>query len=194
MICIIKKAFLAILSVLFSLILIAISAIKISENQAIADTGENNATISSLIVLDEKINYYLAYPGILPDNPLYWLKMIRDRIVLWLTFDSVSRWERLLLYADKRIGAGKILIEGGKNQLGITTITKAEKYLEQAANQYLVLKAVNKDNSEISQKQKNAVQKHQELLKALIKILPDQQKSAIDDLLKKVNVILEKIN
>ena len=52
------------------------------------------------------INYPLAYPGILPDNPLYPLKMLRDRIVFFLINDPFKKAEFNLLQADKRLGAG----------------------------------------------------------------------------------------
>lgn len=81
---------------------------------------------------ESKVNYYLPYPGILPDSPLYKLKMVRDRIWLWLTPEPIGKAEKLLLYADKRVGAGKALIEGGQVPLGISTILKGEKYLERA--------------------------------------------------------------
>jgi hypothetical protein len=81
---------------------------------------------------EPKVNYYLPYPGILPDSPLYKIKMVRDRVWLWLTPEPVNKAEKLLLYADKRVGAGKTLIEGGQVPLGISTILKGEKYLERA--------------------------------------------------------------
>ena len=35
-----------------------------------------------------QIEYYLPYPGVLPDSPLYKLKMVRDRVKLWITRDA----------------------------------------------------------------------------------------------------------
>src|SRR3989304_3402352 len=77
-------------------------------------------------------DYYLPYPGILPDHPLYWLKMVRDRVQLVVTTNNLGKAERLLQYADKRLGAAWALIDGNKKPLGMTTLTKAEKYLGQA--------------------------------------------------------------
>ena len=78
------------------------------------------------------MDYYLPYPGILPDSPFYWVKMARDRVQLWLTPSPLKKAEKLLLYADKRLGAGYSLVDGGKERLGVSTLTKAEKYLERA--------------------------------------------------------------
>lgn len=120
------------------------------------------------ITTETKVDYYLPYPGLLPDHPLYWLKMVRDRVQLWLTTDSLQRGEKLLLYADKRLGAGWALVEGNKPELGITTITKAEKYLEQAVN---LAQKLGEGEKEVKFKAKlaKAVKKHEEVLR-LIKI------------------------
>lgn len=94
--------------------------------------------IASLFVLlavpakAQMVDYYLPYPGYLPDHPLYWVKMVRDRVDLWLTFKQETKLERLLSYADKRLAAGWALVEKGKIDLGVSTLTKGEKYLDQA--------------------------------------------------------------
>ncbi|MBU1499979.1 DUF4430 domain-containing protein [Patescibacteria group bacterium] len=115
------------------------------------------------IITETKVDYYLPYPGILPDHPLYWLKMVRDRVQLWLTTDSLQRAEKLLLYADKRLGAGWALVEGNKPGLGITTLTKAEKYLEQAVN---LAQKLGEGEAEVKFKAKlaKAIKKHEEVL------------------------------
>jgi len=133
----------------------------------------------------EKIDYYLPYPGILPDHPLYWLKMVRDRIRLWLTRDTEARYERLLLYADKRVGAAKALVDGGQADLGVTTATKAEKYLEEAVNQFGKVKELGKAYPERVEHLKMAVLKHEEVLREVKEGMPDQAKSAIDQAIEK---------
>lgn len=90
----------------------------------------NESTASAMPILE--VDYYLAYPGILPDHPLYWLKMIRDKISLSLTSGEPEKTDKLFLYADKRIGAAAVLVKGGKQDLGVSTATKAEKYFSQA--------------------------------------------------------------
>lgn len=111
----------------------------------------------------KKIDYFLVYPGILPDHFLYPIKMIRDRIWLWLTTESLSRAEVLLLFADKRLGAGRALIEGNKVELGVTTITKAEKYLERAVNEAFVAEG-GEEKRFFMEKLGKASLKHQEIL------------------------------
>lgn len=80
------------------------------------------------------IDYKLPFPGkILPDNPLWYLKVVRDRLWLFFTFDPMRKADLNLLFADKRLWASKMLFEKGKSDLGLSTLTKAEKYLEEAS-------------------------------------------------------------
>lgn len=141
-----------------------------------------------------KVEYYLVYPGILPDHPLYKIKAVRDRIWLWLTTDLVKKSELLLLYADKRIGASKVLIEGNKIDLGISTVWKAEKYLEQAAE-----KAKEpKDNSLAKEQLKNRLEKaslkHEEILIELKEKVNPEAKSKIEEVLRFLREIQKRVD
>lgn len=115
----------------------------------------------------KKVDYFLAYPGILPDHFLYPVKMIRDRIWLWLTVDPLKKAEVMLLFADKRLGAGKALVEGGKADLGMTTLSKAEKYLESAISQEKIARQSGKDTQALLEKLNKASLKHEEVLTEL---------------------------
>lgn len=107
----------------------------------------------------KKVEYVLPYPGILPDHLLYPVKMFRDKIMLLLISDKQKKAEVYLLLADKRLGAGKVLIDGGKNKLGVETLSKAEKYLEQAVLESKAFKM---------EKLEGAVQKHLEVLEEIM--------------------------
>lgn len=110
------------------------------------------------IVPETKVEYYLPYPGILPDSPVYKIKAMRDQIRLWITFDPIQKAKLQLLYADKRINAAKTLLEGGKPDLAISTATKAEKYLEKAVRTSL-------GNREMLVVLAKSIAKHKEILK-----------------------------
>jgi hypothetical protein len=130
------------------------------------------------------VNYILPYPGVLPDSPLYMIKMIRDKIVLMLTGDPLKKTEKLLLYADKRLGAAQALMEGNKTALGITTITKAEKYLEQAVNEFQKAKNSKGDTSRLKEQLKLATAKHEELLTGFLSTATGETKTALEEALK----------
>ena len=141
----------------------------------------------------DKVDYYLPYPGILPDHPLYWLKMIRDRSLLAFTKKPVDRFERLLLYADKRVGAAEALIEGGKTELGVTTATKAEKYLDQSVNQFEELAKSGRATPEINSKITKALLKHEEILIGVLNKVSDQTKPVLEQTIGKIQSNYKKI-
>lgn len=119
-------------------------------------------------VLVQKVEYYLPYPGVLPDSPLYKVKALRDRISLWLITDPNKKAEKELLLADKRIGAAVALIDGGKDELAVTTATKGEKYLEQAVNRVLVLADGGQDVKSLLLMMANATAKHEEMMVEIV--------------------------
>ena len=85
---------------------------------------------------ERNINYVLAYPGkIMPDSPLWYFKALRDRIWLYVTVNTSKKSELNLLFADKRLGMAVSLFNENKPDLALTTLTKAEKYLEKAVPQ-----------------------------------------------------------
>lgn len=143
---------------------------QIEESSAATEAADKDDKITSP---QKEVDYYLPYPGILPDHPLYFLKMIRDRIWLLLTTDPLKKAEVLLLFADKRIGAARVLVEGGKPELGLTTATKAEKYLEKAINQEKL--AQEKETKIFLEKIKKASLKHEEVLVALSRSLEGKE-------------------
>ena len=51
----------------------------------------------------KKISYDLPYAGMLPDNPLFFIKNVRDKILEFATRDQIKKASLYLLFADKRI-------------------------------------------------------------------------------------------
>lgn len=114
-------------------------------------------------------DYTLPYPGILPDHPLYFIKVLRDRILIWFTKDSVKIVEFEILFADKRLRMGQILGENGKGDLAITTISKGEKYLQKAVDSYkVVLKDSKEDANTLYDKLSKSAAKHREIIEEMM--------------------------
>jgi len=130
-----------------------------------------------------EIDYFLAYPGILPDHTLYPLKMLRDRVWLFLTTDSLKKAELNLLFADKRLGAAKALVEGNKIDLGMTTLSKAEKYLEKAIDQERVAAKADKDTAAFLEKLSLATLKHEEVILGFEDKITNEQKAVLQNAL-----------
>jgi len=90
----------------------------------------NSAALAQVASESAKNNYQLPYPGLLPDNPLYFLKAARDRIIEFLISDPLKKAEFDLLSADKRLAVGVALFDKKKYELSETTISKGENYFE----------------------------------------------------------------
>ncbi len=153
-------------AVLFGLAVLLLSILSATSPQKVFPQGV--ATVSAQSASPTpRADYYLPYPGILPDNPLYTLKTLRDRVRLWLTFDEGRKAQWELLYADKRINAAQALVAGGKVELGISTATKGEKYLEQAVDREIKMQKSGRDVKSDLMVLSKAVDKHLEILQDL---------------------------
>lgn len=140
--------------------------------------------VKSVLVLSEtdyNIEYNFAYPGkILPDSFFWPLKALRDKIWLTITTDQLKKVELRVLFADKRLGGATKLIEENKNEIALSTLTKAEKYLEEASLTEEKLRSEGKAQSnEINFLLANASLKHYEVLMDLENKVPDDMKSII---------------
>jgi hypothetical protein len=133
---------------------------------SVESTDVNNEGTPAAIINNYDLNWQgTVYVGsILPGNILYPVKMVRDRIWLWLTMGPLEKSELLLKFADKRLLTAEVLIEDNKFDLGVSTATKAEKYLERAIAQERIAKNAGRDTSAFLQKLSQATLKHQEIL------------------------------
>lgn len=111
-----------------------------------------------------QINYELAYPGLLPDSPLYFLKTLRDKIVGLLINNPVQRAQFNLLTSDKRIRAGQMLVAKHKDDLAITAISKSNNYFSEAISALSKAKSSNKDVSSLVANMKQSILKHEQVM------------------------------
>ena len=87
------------------------------------------------------------------------------------------------MYADKRLGAGWALIEGNKKELGVTTLTKGEKYLERVRAQAGKL-GEGGDEIRFKEKLEKATKKHSQVLELLVEKTDESQKEVIKQMLR----------
>lgn len=134
-----------------------------------------------------QITYSLPYPGILPGHPLYGIKMLRDRIVLFLITDPYKKAEFNLLQADKRLNAGLYLLEQGDKQsdLAFSTISKGENYFSQSLAGVDAMQREGRDIGAILGDLKQSAMKHKDVISKLSTEHPDRKKE-IDGLLKQI--------
>lgn len=114
------------------------------------------------------VDYSLAWPGILPDNNLYKLKVLRNKIIYKMIIDPVKKVEFDLLMADKTIYASKLLVEKGEITLAKDTALKGENYYSMLVQDYnhALLKG-KKIPFSLDQKITLAAIKHQEIFNDL---------------------------
>lgn len=186
---------------ILGVVLLAIFILITSLVKAVSAKSVNSAARLNLAVVvsptptvtpTPKIEYFLPYPGILPDSPLYRLKMIRDRIGLIMTVDLLKRTEMQLLYADKRIGAGKVLIEGNQVPLGLSTLTKGIKYLENAINEVQKAKQKGLEVNGLVVRIRTASLKYEEILIGISEKVNPEGKAVVNSMLNSIRDLQEK--
>lgn len=128
---------------------------------------DTNATESSIII-SQRVNYELPYPGMLPDNPFYFLKVLRDGIVKLLINEEMTMARFSLENAEKRMYAGKLLLRKDKDKIAVETISKSNNYLDDALKAINEAKKQNLKDPDVRpflQQAKSAISKHQEIMR-----------------------------
>lgn len=129
-----------------------------------------------------EIDYYFAHPGsVLPDHVLWPVKVLRDKIWLFVTTDPAKKAELNLLFADKRIGSARILFEKGNPELGFTTLTKTQKYFEEACQLEQITREKGLNTDELTRRLTLAALKHRQAIKKIGLLAPEDAKPKIDE-------------
>lgn len=140
------------------------------EDGVIEVSTDESSLVMESSTISGKVNYELPYPGMLPDNPFYFLKMARDRIIKTLISDPFKKAQFNLLTGQKRMYAGKLLVEKKKHDLALETIEKSNNYLVEAIKDIEEAKKANPKNIEIDPFLHNfetVTLKHTEILKEI---------------------------
>lgn len=119
-------------------------------------------------------NYTLPYPGILPDNPFYFFKVLRDNIVVFFISNPVKKSSFYMLQSDKRLAASWYLLKEGteKDELALTTLAKSTNYFSLAVDQvHIAQKSGVVANPQIDSL-KDAMTKHLSVIASILQI-PD---------------------
>ena len=141
--------------------------------------GSSDIATQSSSMQNEKINYELPYPGILPDNPLYILKVARDKAVSFLISDPFKKAEFDLLVSDKRLNAALFLMNNKKDALSVSTIAKSNNYFHEAVGKLIDAKKDGKDINSLAEKMKISLKKHNEVLKSIEKEIDSKYKEEL---------------
>lgn len=177
-------------AVIFGLMILCMSLLAVTQPKAASPTPMVSITPTPA----PKIEYYLPYPGILPDSPLYRIKTLRDRLKLAMTFDAARRADVELMLADKRLNAGIALIDGGKHGLGVSTVTKAEKYLEQSANQAAKLTEEGEDVKSLLLELQKSAAKHEEVIMGLTQKVSGADSQNLEAILTTTRIVQQNVS
>lgn len=136
--------------------------------------------------------YVLPYPGVLQDNPLYFLKSIRDRIMEWLIADPVRKTDFYVLQSDKNLNAGILLDLAGKTTMVPKVFSQSLTYMEKAVTLASSLKGGSKEAAAgaITHIRKSLA-KHKEVISEFALKTTDAQKSTFESLVATVKILEE---
>ena len=137
------------------------------------------------------VKYDLPYPGMLPDHPLYKLKVLRDKVVLLFIQDPIKKAEYHLLLADKRIHMAKLLIDKGDIELAKETALKGENEITNLVN--LLKDKREKPTNDLFNRVEKASIKHQKVLDGIAKKVGEKDRDTFDTVIYFSNVNLEEL-
>lgn len=127
------------------------------------------------------VQYDLAFPGMLPDNPLYKLKVLRDKFISASILNPLKKIDFYVLQADKGILATAMLIDKNKIDLAQITALKAENNFTLIAPQLYMLPQ--KPNKDFFKRLETAGLKHQEVLASIIKRIPKEKQKVFEQVI-----------
>ncbi len=161
------------------LVLILVAILSLSTKTYAQELMMEEESISTDTPKVEKINYNMPYPGLLPGNPLYNLKVLRDKIVSTLISDSLKKASFDLLASDKRANAATFLFDKNKNDIAIDTLSKSNNYFDDAIVNIEKAKKMNEDIQPLLEQMKQSIRKHQEIISPYEKKLSGKNKKAL---------------
>lgn len=129
--------------------------------------------------------YNLPYSGILPDNPLYPIKIVRDRLLEFLTRDYYKKAQVYLLFSDKRVSMSIGLADKGKWSMATSTLTKAEIYTQKVIDLAITSRKQGVTfPQEFIDKVRQSNEKHLEVIENLLKDAPQQEQQNLQESIK----------
>ncbi len=170
-------------TVIFAFVILSISVLRSSAIRPSLDvysaTSKPGLTEKTA---DEKVEilYVLPFPGrILPDSPFWPVKALRDKVWLGITTNPMKKAELSLLFADKRLMSSFELFKTNKPQLAYSTLTKAEKYLEEGSIIERSERKKGLDTKSFLFTLATASLKHREVIEGMLNIVPDDIKPEV---------------
>lgn len=141
----------------------------------------------TMVIDQQEEDYALPYPGLLPDNPLYFLKTARDKLISSLISDPRKKADFDILQSDKRLQAGVSLIDKSKKyELAEQTVSKGQNYFDEAIQKTRQAKQEGMDTNDLESKLLHSAKKHVSVIASIVKNAPEDKKKIFDALAKRV--------
>lgn len=145
------------------------------------------------LTVSPSLGYALPYAGILPDHPLYFLKQIRDKILILLTRDPLKNSQLYLVLADKSLVMGELLWEKGNYNLSLSTFNRGEKYLLMSVLTLFDLEKSMTIPPGVTDKLELAAKKHEEIMVNLMNNMTESsQRQKLNDTLSITHQAMQK--
>lgn len=171
---------LRLVAVVMAVLILGVSMVRAREETVSVSEPGVGMGVSEMIEEGE-VMYELPYPGLLPGHYLYPLKMMRDRVVEWLTFDRGKKIELMVLYADKRMAAAKVLLERGEEDLGVETGLKAMMYQERAISMIEEIKVEGENVGVWANSLERGTAKYRETWRGLVEKVSEKTRPRMDE-------------
>lgn len=121
----------------------------------------------------------LADPGMLPDNAFYFLKIWKEKIQIFFTFQAENKAEQYLHLAEVRLAEYQKMIEKGKQQLAERCLERYQNQLNLALEKLDQLESRGKDTELLAQKVSQATLKHIQVLQSVLLKTPEQAEKGL---------------
>lgn len=115
---------------------------------------------------EETSTYALPYPGMLPTNPLYFFKNIRDSFIGFIISDPLKKAEFELLQSDKKLSAAQFLLKEKEENVGkaVASVEESTSHMKSAFDKLIQTDVKSTDSQAVFQKMAASLTKHEEVL------------------------------
>ncbi|MDP3940673.1 MAG: DUF5667 domain-containing protein [bacterium] len=162
-------------------LLVCLLVFSITNSSPTVFAKEDGTESAKVTAQQPQAQYLLAYPGMLPDSPLYKLKVLRDKIATFLISDPMKKIDFYLLRADKGILASSMLLDKKEIALAKETALKAENNITELVRQLSSLPQ--KPEASLFERLMLASRTHQAIFEQMIKKTKGDDKKTFQDVL-----------
>lgn len=140
--------------------------------------------------------YEMPYPGLLPTNSFYFLKVTRDNLFGFFLSDPVKKAEYFVLQSDKRVETAYILATNQPQEpsLIIESLEEAVNYFSEALRYASNAKRQGMDVHEIHLRMRLANLKHQERTNEIIAKFSDEEAGKLITVKKELTTLEKQIH